>query len=179
LRFFLSKTPGAPSDLVLGDYHPDAFVGELKWQPVTRAMYWETTLNGVSINGTRVNTAAMHCIIDSGTTLILGPAEQVASIATTLGATTKNGGFVLPCELVSNPYPPVLIVLGGQSFTIAAKDYLLPVGDQCMLGFAAAPSNSPTEWIMGDLFLRSVYTVFDMGTCPNYACARLGFAQAR
>lgn len=36
--FCLSKTPDTPSDLVLGDYHPGAFVGELRWQPVTRAV---------------------------------------------------------------------------------------------------------------------------------------------
>jgi len=176
--FCLSRTPGTLSDLVLGDYHPGAFLGELQWQPVTRAAYWETKLDSVSINGTRVNSQTMSCIIDSGTSLILGPAAQIASIATILGASTKNGVSVLPCE-ASSPYPPVLIELGGQSYSIAPRDYLFPVGDQCVLGFAAAPINSPTEWIMGDLFMRSVYTVFDMGSCPNYSCARLGFAQAR
>jgi len=177
--FCLSKTPDTPSDLVLGDYHPDAFLGQLLWQPVTRVAYWETKLDSVSIDGTRVNSDTMSCIIDSGTSLILGPAAQIASIATALNASTKNGVSVLPCAPTSSPYPPVVIELGGQSYTIAPSDYLFPVDGQCMLGFAAAPVNSPTEWIMGDLFMRSVYTVFDMGSCPNFSCARLGFAQAR
>jgi hypothetical protein len=177
--FSLSKTPGTPSDLALGGYHPDAFVGDLHWQPVTRAAYWETTLEGVSINGTKLNTASTSCIIDSGTSLILGPAKQIAQIASILGATSKNGAFTLPCESKTDSYRPVMIGLGGQSYAISPKEYLLPVGDQCMLGFAAAPANSPTGWILGDLFLRSVYTVFDMGACPDYTCARLGFAQAR
>jgi len=173
--FCLSKNVGIPSDLVLGDYHAEAFLGELRWQPLTRVAYWETKLDGVSINGTRVGET-MSCIVDSGTSLILGPAAQISRIASLLGATKKNGGFVLPCK---SSYPPISIELGGGTYTIESKDYLFPVADQCVLGFATTPVNSPSAWIMGDLFMRSIYTVFDMGSCPNYSCARLGFAQAR
>lgn len=185
--FHLSKDPNTPSDLVLGDYHPDAFVGELRWQPVTRAAYWETKLGGVSVNGTQLSPAAMSAIVDSGTSLILGPAAQIQRLAELLGAAPrKGGGHTLACDRTQH-LPPVMITLNGHSYPIPPSQYFFPIGDECVLGFVATSSSItattastlPAEWILGDLFLRSVYTVFDMGECPHDSCARLGFAQAR
>jgi len=87
---------------------------------------------------------------------------------------------VIPCENMDR-LPPVLIELNGHAYPIPPSQYLFPVGDHCVLGFATptfSSSKMPAQWILGDLFLRSVYTVFDMGDCPNDSCAQLGFAQA-
>jgi len=176
--FALSK-PGSPSDLVLGGYHEDAFSGDLSWLPVIRPAYWEIDMGRVFIsNGTMVSPNASTCIVDSGTSLILGPAPQVATLASALGATTVNGAHLVLCQ---GAYPPVMIELGNHTYAIPQEHYLIPLGnasDWCMLGFSSS-AGTPVQWVLGDLFLRSVYTVFDMGECPKFSCAKLGFAVAR
>merc|ERR1719321_1394724 len=53
----------------------------------------------------------------------------------------------------------------GKKFTLEGKDYVLNVQGQCL--FAFMPIELPPKlgemWILGDVFMRKYYTVFDYG----------------
>merc|ERR1712196_751448 len=62
----------------------------------------------------------------------------------------------------------------GKEYTFAAKDYVIQSGSVClfaMLGIDVPAPHGPL-WILGDVFMRKYYTVFDWGN------KRLGFATA-
>jgi cathepsin D len=73
--------------------------------------------------------------------------------------TDGEGNFFLPC----NTDTEVSVILGGISFQISPKDY---VGSQlstnlCQSNIVGQLVGNPTQWLLGDVFLKNVYTVFD------------------
>lgn len=69
--------------------------------------------------------------------------------------------------------PELTVVMGGTPFTLAGSDYVLNVQGICLLGFTGIDMPAPRGplYIMGDVFIRKFYTVFD-----NSGAGQLGFA---
>jgi len=67
------------------------------------------------------------------------------------------------------------ITLYGYSFTLAGSDYVIDAGGVCLFGVTGldVPAPAGPLWIMGDVFMRKYYTIFDAGQ------ARIGFALSR
>merc|ERR1711904_209402 len=69
---------------------------------------------------------------------------------------------------------------GGKKFTLEAQDYVLQVQGQCLFAFMPIdlPSHLGEMWILGDVFMRKYYTVFDYGNKRGYGagqgCGRAG-----
>lgn len=84
------------SELFLGGTNRQLYQGDFTYVPVTKEVcytalplpskshflvqgYWQVTLNGITLDGHNVFSET-EAIIDTGSTLILGPAEVVAAI---------------------------------------------------------------------------------------------------
>jgi hypothetical protein len=84
------------SELFLGGTNRDLYQGDFTYVPVTKEVrhtslplpsehhflvqgYWQVTLDGILLDGRKVFSAT-EAIIDTGSTLILGPSEVVAAI---------------------------------------------------------------------------------------------------
>jgi len=142
------------------------------------------TVQGKSINITTGDAAL--AVIDIGTTLIGGPSSDVNAIWSSIPGSkeesdsdgTPSGFFSFPCSTNVE----VTLSFGGKSWPISIADMNLgPVetgSSQCVGGIFDLSQGSKFEsgqgnpgWIVGDTFLKNVYSVFRANP------ASVGFAQ--
>jgi len=171
---YLSATDGSQGELMLGGYDSSKFSGSLSWIPLISETYWEVALDGLTLGGVRM-TNATKAVLDSGTSILAGPSSDVAALAAKCGATPfplRPSEYTIDCSLI--PTLPVIgVMLGGLQFTLTGAEYVLNVEGVCLFGFTGVDIPEPRGplWIMGDVFIRKYYTVFD-----NAGAGRLGFA---
>merc|ERR1711988_1788520 len=149
--------------------------GELTYVPLINETYWQVALEGMTYGGDSV-TSNVKAIIDSGTSLLAGPKDKVAAIAQKAGATLVMGKeYTIDCSKISS-LPDLDITLGGgKKFTLTGSDYVLQVQGQCLFAFMGIelPPQLGEMWILGDVFMRKYYSVFDYGQ------KRVGFAPVK
>jgi saccharopepsin len=153
------------------------FLIEAVWTPVTRKAYWEVACDKVVIGTKNFKTSAKGMAIDTGTSLIAVPVAESDAINKAIGAKKSwNGQYTVDCATLSD-LPDITLYFAGRPFKMTAYDYVLQVGasDQqsCVSGFIGLDIPSGPLWIVGDVFLRKFYTVYDLGN------ARVGFALAK
>eukprot|EP00301_Raphidiophrys_heterophryoidea_P000199 c10103_g1_i1.p1 GENE.c10103_g1_i1~~c10103_g1_i1.p1 ORF type:complete len:741 (+),score=228.85 c10103_g1_i1:1-2223(+) len=124
------------------------------------------TTPGVSINPCHQDSTH-PCIasMDSGHSLISGPPELVRKLkelTTPAGACTE--------EATAN-MPDVSFVIGGKLFTLTPMDYLIELEGHCTPAFRERPFRNGHDWVLGEHFMRTFYSVFD------YDDMRVGLAR--
>ncbi len=171
--FYLGKSSGAKGELLLGGIDTNYFTGPMTYTPLKATTYWEITLDKLTI-GSTVYGAGNNAIVDSGTSILTGPTDVVQAIATAMGGKAINAAeYMVPCD---GPNQPSLVyTLNGVDYTLEPSDYLIPDGTMCLLGIMGMDIPRPTGplWILGDVFMRKYYTVFDV------ANKRVGMALAK
>jgi saccharopepsin len=163
--FYLPDDASATGELVLGGVDKSHYTGELVSVPLTNESYWEVSLDGLKYGDSAIVTSSMKAIIDSGTSLLAGPKDMVSKLATAAGATSLMGKeYIVDCSKVSS-LPDLSITLGGKPFTLTANDYVIQMQGQCLFAFVGIDIPAPNGplWIMGDVFMRKYYSVFDYG----------------
>jgi len=176
---WLGKEDGQTGELLLGGINSEKYTGEISYVPLISETYWEFALGGMTMNGKSVTTVT-KAIADTGTSLLAGPAADVKAIATAVGAQPviiNPNEYTIDCSKISS-LPDLDIEIAGKTYTLTGADYVDKVSQGgatiCLFGMVAIDIPAPRGplWIMGDVFLRKFYTVFDMGN------ERLGFATA-
>jgi len=162
--FYLSKDD-SESELVFGGVDPAHYTGEFTWVPLSATTYWQVELQSVHIGAKSFDAKFGQAIVDSGTSLIVGPTPEVDFLAYQLGAQYYQGMYLADC---SQPLPSIAFEFGGVSFAVEGADLVIDIQQGvCILGISGM--NSP-QWILGDVFMRPYYIAHDWGK------KRLGFA---
>lgn len=172
--FYLSNANGVDGEMDLGGIDEAHYTGTLSYVPVTSETYWEVELGGIQIGGKDM-TSVKKAIVDTGTSLLAGPKDEVKKIAKAAGAITfisLHGEYFIQCDKGKT----VDIVLGGKTYTLQPEDYIVKAEGSplCIFGMIGldVPAPAGPLWILGDPFIRKFYTVFDVGN------KRIGFAPA-
>ncbi|XP_043454389.1 napsin-A [Prionailurus viverrinus] len=184
--FYLNRDPEAADggELVLGGSDPAHYIPPLTFVPVTIPAYWQIHMGRMKV-GTGLTLCAQGCaaILDTGTSLITGPTEEIRALNTAIGGISLLvGEYLIQCETIPT-LPPVSFLLGGVWFNLTAQDYVIQIvrgGFRlCLSGFQALDMPSPAGplWILGDVFLRTYVAVFDRGNLTSGA--RVGLARSR
>jgi len=171
--------------LLLGGVDSRYYTGALHYVPVTRPAYWQFALEGIKLGGQTI-VAQTAAIADTGTSLLVGPKDEVAKLISSLGlpagGDSSNGvgtdaQATIPCDQAEQ-LPTLSFVIGGKAFELSGPEYVLEFNlfgkSQCAIGIMGmdVPPPAGPLWILGDVFLSKFFTVFDFGH------GRLGFARA-
>merc|ERR1712039_1169639 len=162
--FYLQQDSSSTGELLIGGVDEKHYTGKLVDVPLISETYWEVSMDSMKFDDSVV-ASKQKAIIDSGTSLLAGPTSAVKALANQVGATSLMGKeYVIDCSKISS-LPDLVVVLGGQTFTLTGKDYVLQVSSQCLFAFAGIDVPAPRGplWIMGDVFMRKYYSVLDYG----------------
>jgi cathepsin D len=176
--FSLAKDPSASSggELTLGGVDSTKYTGDFTYTPITIKGYWQFAVSGVSVGGASF-AGETKAIADTGTSLLAIPKDSLTTLLTKFPSGAVKplaaGEYTVDCSKVSE-MPTLSFTIGGKTFDLEGADYVLKVQTECLLGVMGIdvpPPRGPL-WILGDVFLRKYYTVFDYGN------SQIGFATA-
>uniref|UniRef100_A0A8C5TM11 cathepsin E n=1 Tax=Malurus cyaneus samueli TaxID=2593467 RepID=A0A8C5TM11_9PASS len=163
---YMSSNPESPQggELLFGGFDTSRFTGPLNWVPVTQQGYWQIQLDNIQLAGTVIFCAdGCQAIVDTGTSLITGPTKDIKLLPRAPGLLQ----FAVECSNL-DAMPELTFTINGLPYTLSAQAYTLTYADGeafCTSGFQGSDIPPPTGplWILGDVFIRQFYTVFDRG----------------
>ncbi|KIM53136.1 hypothetical protein SCLCIDRAFT_139594 [Scleroderma citrinum Foug A] len=165
----------------MGFVNSSLYTGTIDYQniPVTPS-YWLLTMSSMTVQGKSITIptgSAAYAAIDTGTTLVGGPSSAIQNIFAQIpgsapGTGSWEGYYTYPCNTAVN----VAISFGGPSWSVSPADFQLVQlsSSQCVGAFfvlSATSGGTGPSWVVGDTFLKNVYSVF------RYSPASVGFAQ--
>mmetsp|Transcript_101596 Transcript_101596/g.291644 ORF Transcript_101596/g.291644 Transcript_101596/m.291644 type:complete len:270 (-) Transcript_101596:340-1149(-) len=155
--------------LVFGGVDPAHVASNLTWVDLIVTAWWAVGLDSVMLGSLLSLSVTNMAIVDSGTSLLVGPSRDVNAIMSMIGAETIDGMHAMSCN---ERLPDRSFVLGGKVFALSMEELVVDrIDDSCILGIQAIEMRHPI-WILGDVFMRKYYVQFDWGK------KRLGFALA-
>jgi len=126
---------------------------------VSKEGFWQAKMDAVTVGGKDVGLQGRTAILDTGTTLMIVPDQDAATVNNAIpgAASDGQGGFTIPCDTTTQ----VALTFGGTSFAIDSRDLNLgPAGDgsnNCISGIASGQVGGANEWLVGDVFLKNAY----------------------
>ncbi|KAG1728181.1 aspartic peptidase domain-containing protein [Suillus paluster] len=137
--------------------------------------YWYLPLDSLTVQGNSISiSSGTTAAIDTGTTNIAGPTSAIQAIYAQIPNSQPATGdwvgyYSFPCSTTVN----VELSFGGSTWSISPADFTVAqtTSSECIGAFFEADisGGSPT-WIIGDTFLKNVYSVF------RYNPPSIGFA---
>lgn len=177
--FYLQDHTSMTGQLDIGGANPDHYEGEFETVALTNETYWETHSKKISLGGSDITTGS-PVVLDSGTSTIVGPMADVVKLAAKLNASQLlPGRYTVNCFAMSS-FPDFEVTIGSKTWVLKPADYIINQDDiECVLGIMGMnlPKEIDNIWILGDLFLKKVYTVFDFEhKSLKFAYAKAGTA---
>ncbi|KAF9146660.1 hypothetical protein BGX30_011852 [Mortierella sp. GBA39] len=169
------RNGGKDGHYLFGAIDDTKFQGNLTYVPVTQQGYWQITIEGVSVNGNSLNYTTQG-IIDTGSTLVM-----VSDVVAALIHRNVNGsslsleaqGWVVPCAL-ANATGAVGFTMAGKSFEVPLADLAWqPVAEGNETCYSGIQGGAEGLWILGDVFIKNNYCVFDHSTNASIGIAPL------
>lgn len=158
-------------EFTIGGVNQSLYQGEIEFIdiPAGREGFWGIPMTSIVVQGNNVPvpSAQSFAAIDTGTTLVGGPASMIAAIFAQIpgsfpGSGDLEGFYVYPCDT------EVTVQLGfgsGSLWSVSPRDFELMQIDRrnCVGGFfeiSLGSSSANPQWIVGDTFLKNVYSVY-------------------
>lgn len=178
----------------LGEIDPNQYQGDITWTnlPSTTAGqrgYWAIPLDSVSANGNSLSTNGQLAAIDTGTTLIGAPSDVTEEFysripqAQPINLDGSSGYYAFPCSNTIN----TSFTFSGKSWSVNPADFSAGAvarasdGTTYCLGsiFATDLGTGAPEWIVGDSFLKNVFSIYEYAPTERVGFAALKGGQAQ
>lgn len=164
--FYLGSSDEEGGEAVFGGVDSNHYTGKITYAPVRRKGYWETELNKITLGKDEMELENTGAAIDTGTSLIALPTDISEIINKEIGATKGwQGSYTVDCAKIPS-MPDLTFTIDNKDYTLTAKDYILQTSESsCLSAFTGLDIPPPMGpiWIVGDVFLRKYYTIYDLG----------------
>ncbi|KAF9206632.1 hypothetical protein BGZ49_002088 [Haplosporangium sp. Z 27] len=174
----IRRNGGKGGNFLFGGIDESQYTGNLTYIPVTKKGYWQIDIQDVKVQGKSINKTAAG-IVDTGSSLVILSRDAAAAFHMKIkGAVNSvaDGGWTVPCSLAKSQ--------DDMSFTLGGKDFFVPLADiawspvdesnsTCFSGVQAG--NDDSLWILGDIFIKNNYCVFDYSSSPSIGMAPLKY----
>lgn len=173
----LSRDPKDEGSVTFGGLDDSKYTGSVTYTNVTTQsgseMLWTIPMDGLYVGGSKVDFGGdRNAIIDTGTTLIVMPVDDAKALHSQIPGSKSSDGsrYTVPCS--SNF--TIDLEFSGKKWSIPSEDVVASSSDDsdtCTTNIQGLTyQNQNDAWIVGDVFLKNVYSVFDMDAM------RVGFA---
>ncbi|KAK1633427.1 aspartic peptidase domain-containing protein [Colletotrichum phormii] len=169
---YLNRAADGPntSEISFGTCNTDKYTGNITYTGVGNDNGdWAIPLDGIQYDGLKSGAAGKLAYVDTGTSYVFGPQTDVAAFHKNIPGSTSDDGttYKVPCD--SNK--DVTYTFSGVSYVISPKDWRSsPAADGTCTSNIYGHEVVAGAWLLGDVFLKNVYAVFDKDQ------KRIGFA---
>ena len=176
-----SSTEADGGTVSFGQLDSSLYTGDITYISVAdgKQAYWNIPIADITSQGRTINLgSSVNAAIDTGTTLIGGPASAVAAIYAAIpGSKAMTGSYAgyyeYPCSTdisMTMTFDSFTVEIGQADFNIGSYGV---DGTMCIGGVyvQSLSSSSAIQWIVGDTMLKNVYSVY------RYSPAAVGFAK--
>ncbi|KAJ5176300.1 Aspartic-type endopeptidase ctsD [Penicillium canariense] len=120
---------------------------------------WTIPMDEVYVNGQAAGLTSKSATIDSGTTYVLIPPSDAATLFALIPGSSMSGeNYIIPC----NSTATLELSFSGVKYSISPEDYIGATSTGgCVSTIVGHQSAGANDWLVGDVFLKNVYTVFD------------------
>lgn len=147
----------------------DALGGESpSYTPVDNSQgFWMFDSSSASVNGKVIQRSGNTAIADTGTTLALvddSVLEQIYGAIPGAKQSAQQQGWVFPKDTPAESLPTVSFAVGGKLYNVKKEDLAFQdLGDGTVYGGIQSRGSQQDFDILGDVFLRGIYAIFDQG----------------
>ena len=160
----LSSSADGETDGELNFGAPDTgrYDGSLSFtKTISNGPMWDIGLEDAGFDGQLCGFKDRTAIIDTGTSFMLLPPEDARKLHAQIPGWKKDGeSYRVPCSTTK----PLQLVFSGVAYNISNTDYIAKsnaVGEMCPTNIIGKKPFDANQWLVGDVFLKNVYTVFD------------------
>ncbi|KAL1612228.1 hypothetical protein SLS60_000452 [Paraconiothyrium brasiliense] len=150
-------------ELNLGQVNKDLFDGDLNWLDSVDNDdgFWEVAVTDAGAGGTMTGLEGKSAIVDTGTSYCFMPEDDAVALHKLIDGYKQSGEtFSVPCSTTKE----LEIKLGDKTYSISTKDWIggTTDGGLCRSNIFGRQTFGDNQWLLGDVFLKNVYTAFDL-----------------
>jgi len=157
-------------ELNIGEINKNRFDGDLNWISANNndIGFWEVAIADAGADNTMTGMKGRSAILDTGTSFILMPEDDALALHKLIDGYTQSGEtFTVPCSTTK----AMQVKLGSITYDIPSKDWVGGTAESglCNSNIIGRKTFGDNQWLMGDVFCKNMYTVFDLDN------SRVGF----
>ena len=121
---------------------------------------WAIAMDNIGFGTQQVGITGKLAYIDTGTSYIFGPPADVKTFHAAVSGSDSSDcvSYTVPCSTTTS----ATFTFSGVTYEMSAEDWVGPETKGICYSNIYGEAVIPDQWLLGDTFLKNVYTVFDV-----------------